>query len=63
MLQFTNTIMRFTLTICFISVCFWANGQGKIDVLHYKYHIDLNDTNDSIYGRAEIYFYCEEGQC
>ncbi len=28
--------------------------QKKIDVLHYKYEIELNDNNDTIYGRAEI---------
>jgi len=33
---------------------FQGNSQSNIDVLHYKYSIELNDSNDSIYGRAEI---------
>ncbi len=28
--------------------------QADIDVLHYKFHIGLNDVNDTIYGVAEI---------
>ncbi len=29
-------------------------AQFPIDVEHYRFHIDLNDQNDTIYGRAEI---------
>lgn len=31
-----------------------AASAQHIDVLHYKFHIDLNDQNDTIYGRAEL---------
>jgi aminopeptidase N len=31
-----------------------VNSQGKIDVLHYKFSIELNDKNDTIYGKAQI---------
>ena len=31
-----------------------AFTQGKIDVLHYKFEIELGDNNDTIYGKAEI---------
>ena len=31
-------------------------AQGKIDVLHYKFEIELNDQNDSISGKATIRF-------
>ncbi len=29
-------------------------GQSNIDVLHYRFNIELNDNNDTIYGLAEI---------
>ncbi len=29
-------------------------AQRSIDVLHYKYEIELNDNNDTIYGKASI---------
>lgn len=31
-----------------------AFSQRSIDVLHYKYEIELNDNNDTIYGKATI---------
>ncbi len=31
-----------------------TEAQRNIDVLHYKYSIELNDKNDTIYGKAEI---------
>lgn len=31
-----------------------ANAQRNIDVLHYKFSIEINDNNDTIYGKAEI---------
>ena len=39
---------QFLLTGIFVS------AQSRIDVLHYKYSIDLNDNNDTIYGQAAI---------
>jgi aminopeptidase N len=32
----------------------FAFSQTSIDVLHYKFNIELNDVNDTIYGVAEI---------
>jgi aminopeptidase N len=43
--------------ICFsIVVC----GQSNIDVLHYRFHIALNDENDSIHGVSIIKFVVKE---
>ncbi len=36
-------------------------SQNKIDVLHYKYEIGLNDNNDTIQGLATITFIKKEG--
>lgn len=33
---------------------FFIKAQSKIDVLHYRFNIELNDNNDTIYGKAEI---------
>ncbi|MGQ0738590.1 MAG: M1 family aminopeptidase [Bacteroidota bacterium] len=46
--------MRLSLIASFLSVVFFSYGQSKIDVLHYKYEIDLSDNHDSIYGKAGI---------
>jgi aminopeptidase N len=40
------------LSALFLSVN--SSAQSKIDVLHYKFSIELNDNNDTIYGQAEI---------
>ncbi len=42
------------ITLCLFSCLTSATAQGKIDVLHYKYSIELNDNNDTIYGNASI---------
>ncbi|MBK6937796.1 MAG: hypothetical protein IPH18_13575 [Chitinophagaceae bacterium] len=31
-------------------------AQSKVDILHYKYEIELNDNNDTIHGKSEIKF-------
>jgi aminopeptidase N len=31
-----------------------AKPQSTVDILHYRFHIDLNDTNDTLYGMAII---------
>jgi len=41
------------LSLSFLCVCFIANTQS-IDVLHYRYEIELNDNTDMIIGKAEI---------
>jgi aminopeptidase N len=42
------------LTFCF--ACSFVNlfAQQSIDVLHYRYEIELTDNNDTIYGKAAI---------
>ncbi len=43
--------------LCTIALTFsllFSNAQKSIDVLHYKFSIDLNDNNDTIYCSAEI---------
>jgi len=45
-----NLFLVFYL-ICFSIVSY---SQRNIDVLHYKFELDLNDTNDSILGNATI---------
>jgi aminopeptidase N len=43
--------------LCTISLTFsvlFSHAQRSIDVLHYKFSIDLNDNNDTIYSTTEI---------
>jgi len=42
--------------------CFFSNlfAQSDIDVLHYKFEINLNDQNDTVYGKATITFIPKE---
>lgn len=47
---------RFLLAIVLSVFIFPVYSQGKIDVLHYKFEIELNDNNDSIDGKALIQF-------
>ncbi|MEP6700710.1 MAG: M1 family aminopeptidase, partial [Bacteroidota bacterium] len=44
----------FLLLLCFAYIAGIVNAQSKIDVLDYKFNIELNDNNDTIYGQAEI---------
>jgi hypothetical protein len=44
--------LLFFTTILFQT--FSSFAQSNIDVLHYKFEIELNDKNDSIYGKADI---------
>src|SRR6185436_15227035 len=44
------------ITLCFLSV----RAQSIIDVLHYKFAIELTDANDSIHGIATITFVIKE---
>jgi aminopeptidase N len=46
--------MRFLFLAFIFVVAAQVNAQSKIDVLHYRFHIELNDNNDTIYGQAEI---------
>lgn len=45
---------RFFVGLCFTLLQLFVNAQSNIDVLHYKFSIDLNDNNDTIYGKADI---------
>ena len=47
-------MQKILFTVCFISLCVSINAQRKIDVLHYKYEIELSDQSDSIKGKATI---------
>jgi aminopeptidase N len=46
--------VRLFLVILFSVIVLTGHTQSKIDVLHYKFSIELNDNNDTIYGQAEI---------
>jgi aminopeptidase N len=39
---------------CFSIYLLVVYGQSSIDVLHYRFEIELSDKNDTIYGKAEI---------
>ncbi|MBL7731356.1 MAG: M1 family metallopeptidase [Chitinophagaceae bacterium] len=43
------------LLICFCSF-YYSYAQRPVDVLHYSFSLELNDKNDTIYGRARITF-------
>ena len=49
-------MQRIYLILFFTLFFLPAFSQGKIDVLHYKFEIELNDQNDSIRGKALIRF-------
>lgn len=45
---------RFFFMLLFSYSSYLTYSQGNIDVLHYKFSIEVNDSNDTIYGQAEI---------
>jgi aminopeptidase N len=45
---------RLILSIPVLFIVWSGAAQSKIDVLHYKFSIEVNDKNDTIYGQAEI---------
>ena len=47
-------MQKLFFTVCFIYLCVSISAQRKIDVLHYKYEIELSDQSDSIKGKATI---------
>lgn len=53
--------MRLFFVVSLLSFVFLSRGQSNIDVLHYKFNIELNDNNDSIYGKTEIKFVARKG--
>ncbi|HET6993951.1 MAG TPA: M1 family peptidase, partial [Chitinophagaceae bacterium] len=42
------------LTLSVICLCVFLRAQNHFDVLHYRYHINLNDNNDTLRGMTEI---------
>lgn len=46
--------LRFFITVPILFIAWSASAQSKVDVLHYKFSIEVNDKNDTIYGQAEI---------
>src|SRR5690606_29236680 len=44
----------FFLPTVLLLLFFTSSAQSPIDVLHYKFSLDLNDENDTIRGKAEI---------
>jgi len=52
--------MKRILFAFFVIISFSAYAQRTIDVLNYKFRIELNDRNDSIHGSATILLRCEQ---
>ena len=48
------------LTLLFLTAGFFSFSQSNVDVLHYRFDLELNDQNDSIYGEAGIWFIPEK---
>ena len=53
-LPYFVNMQKLFFTVCFISLCVSINAQRKIDVLHYKYELELSDQSDSIKGKDTI---------
>ncbi|HKZ65102.1 MAG TPA: M1 family aminopeptidase [Chitinophagaceae bacterium] len=49
-------MQKILFTACFIFLYISATAQRKIDVLHYKYDLEISDTVNIIKGKATIYF-------
>ena len=52
--------MRFIFSLAFTTITFYSFAQNNIDVLHYRFHIGLNDANDTLHGVAIIDFAVKE---
>lgn len=46
--------LRYKFVLCFVLMTAFLKAQQPIDVLHYKFSIQLNDENDMVFGKAEI---------
>jgi aminopeptidase N len=46
--------MKNGLFFLLLIISYFSNAQNNIDVLHYKYSIEISDQNDSIIGNASI---------
>lgn len=49
-------MQKWIFTFFFSSLFSTSFAQSDIDVLHYKFEIELNDQNDTVYGKATITF-------
>jgi aminopeptidase N len=48
--------LRIFIVSLLSSVTLLSNGQGKIDVLHYRYELEVSDQSDTLTGKATITF-------
>lgn len=49
-------MLKVFICACLIFFVVTAPAQRNIDVLHYRYELELNDANDSLSGNATILF-------
>src|SRR4051812_7794273 len=47
-------ILRFVFAMVLLHLSFLLKAQSNIDVLHYKFEIELSDRSDTLKGRAVI---------
>ncbi|MBM3416776.1 MAG: M1 family metallopeptidase [Bacteroidetes bacterium] len=53
--------MKLLCSVLFSCMVFTASAQSNMDVLHYKFSIELNDNNDTIQGMAQIVVFVKKG--
>lgn len=53
-------MIRCIPVLILVLIARFSFAQENIDVLHYRFHITVNDANDSIYGKAKIKFRINE---
>lgn len=53
--------MKSFLLCLVLGACLHSYSQRNIDVLHYRFNIELNDLDDTIRGRAEIKYLAKKG--
>src|SRR5262245_58846391 len=53
-------MQKILFTACFTFLLISLKAQNKIDVLHYRYELELNDNNDSLFDIAGITFIAKE---
>ncbi len=52
---------KFCIAFSFLFLFATAQAQRNIDVVNYSYQLDLNDVDDTIYGRATITYILKKG--
>ncbi|MGZ8550284.1 MAG: M1 family aminopeptidase [Chitinophagaceae bacterium] len=53
-------MQKILFTACFLFLLISVSAQSKIDVLHYKFELEINDASDTIFGKATILFVPKE---